>query len=482
LSANPIDRVDPRLLDSAADEIRRRDLSGNPFEPLLKGRLAEAPPAPPPYRYKESIEVRLLERLAESGGLHSPQIGDIPPRPDTFRGRVGAVLVAVVRRMLFWYTGQIRAFQTVVRDAAREQLSALQLLAAEQQRQSAALEEIASGLAEARDDERWKVLAAQEGRLSRIERSIDSRINQIERGQTEVRREVQELRREAQKVREDVNAAGIPHWAAILRAAQETGARLTALESHIDALDHELACDLNSARPVLRRRRSTEWRLSTDTLFTEHASKFRGDPDDIRSRLTIYAPYAKSAFAGTGGAPAIDLGSGRGEWLDILRENGILASGIDANEAHVMSCRSRGLQVAHGELIEFLQGLPTESHSLVTGFHIVEHLSFPDLLEVLDQTRRVLKPGGTAIFETPRPRNLFTSAHNFYLDPTHRSPLPTELLVFLVEARGLRHIETLALHPYPNTAKLPAADCPAVRFINENFYGPQDYCVVASKD
>ena len=92
--------------------------------------------------------------------------------------------------------------------------------------------------------------------------------------------------------------------------------------------------------------------------------------------------------------------------------------------------------MAEGDIFQFLQTLPDESRSIVTAFHILEHIRFSDMVDLIDQAVRILKPGGIVIFETPNPKNLFVSSNNFYLDPTHLNPIPSEFLAFLVEARG----------------------------------------------
>ena len=84
-----------------------------------------------------------------------------------------------------------------------------------------------------------------------------------------------------------------------------------------------------------------------------------------------------------------------------------------------------------------------------TAFHIIEHLEFNLLVRLLYETLRVLKTGGTAIFETSNPENVLAGSCYFYLDPTHRNPLPRQLVKFLAEHRGLRNVKIMELHPSP---------------------------------
>jgi O-antigen chain-terminating methyltransferase len=142
-------------------------------------------------------------------------------------------------------------------------------------------------------------------------------------------------------------------------------------------------------------------------------------------------------------------------------------------------CRERRLEVTESDGITHLRSLPDASIGAVTGFHIVEHLSFELLIQLLDETVRVLKPGGLAIFETPNPHNLLVGSANFYTDPTHRNPLPSPTLKFLAEARGLCRIEVINLHPFPEAFHVVGSEV-AERF-NEYFYGAQDYAVMGWK-
>jgi O-antigen chain-terminating methyltransferase len=208
---------------------------------------------------------------------------------------------------------------------------------------------------------------------------------------------------------------------------------------------------------------------------------FRGASPEIKDRLRIYVPYARRAVAASGGAPVLDLGCGRGEWLEILREEQIAAEGVDGNAEMVQACLDLGLKARQADIISFLRGLADHSHPMVTAYHLLEHLAFEDVLEILVQTVRVLRPGGIAIFETPNPRNLLVASHSFHLDPTHNRPLPSELLSFVAEVAGLCELETLFLHPYPSSFHLDERDCAAAKFINEVFYGPQDYALIAKK-
>jgi O-antigen chain-terminating methyltransferase len=81
----------------------------------------------------------------------------------------------------------------------------------------------------------------------------------------------------------------------------------------------------------------------------------------------------------------------------------------------------------------------------VSGFHIVEHIPFDDLLELVKESLRVLKPGGLLIMETPNPENIVVGSSSFYLDPTHQQPIPPSLLAFLPEYYGYEKVKIIRL-------------------------------------
>lgn len=185
-----------------------------------------------------------------------------------------------------------------------------------------------------------------------------------------------------------------------------------------------------------------------DAFYLAFEDQFRGSRALIKERLADYLPFLRVLQERIPDAVAVDLGCGRGEWLEFLKENGVMASGVDMNQRMVEQCRSLGLQATQGDAIIYLKSLPDASQAIVSGFHIVEHLAFPQLLELLRESFRVLRPGGIAIFETPNPECLRVSTYTFYMDPTHRNPVPLELLSFVATHVGFSSVHIERLHPY----------------------------------
>jgi O-antigen chain-terminating methyltransferase len=213
-----------------------------------------------------------------------------------------------------------------------------------------------------------------------------------------------------------------------------------------------------------------------DLLYSSLEDQLRGSRVDIKDELQVYLPVLSAAKIRDG---ILDVGCGRGEWLELLRDEGLAASGIDTNRLAVDQCARLQLDAREAEAITHLQTLPDSSLNCVTAFHFVEHLPLQTLARFLDESLRVLRTGGLLIIETPNPENLIVGSCNFYFDPTHRNPLPQLTMQCILESRGFGRLETIELHPM--IAEKLKGDDELTRRFNEYFYGPMDYAIVARK-
>lgn len=171
---------------------------------------------------------------------------------------------------------------------------------------------------------------------------------------------------------------------------------------------------------------------------------FRGPEAEIRHRLDRYLEQLKT------NAPVLDLGCGRGELLLMLREAGVDAMGIEGDAAVAQASRRRGLQVIEADVLEGLRSTEDASRGAVTAIHLFEHLEPATLLAVLAEVRRVLRPGGVLIAESPNPHSLRVGAALYWADPTHRRPLLPETLALYVKTAGLEVDGCEFLHPFPD--------------------------------
>jgi O-antigen chain-terminating methyltransferase len=125
-----------------------------------------------------------------------------------------------------------------------------------------------------------------------------------------------------------------------------------------------------------------------------------------------------------------------------------------------------------------LSALESGSQGAVTGFHIIEHLPFSVLLKVFKECRRVLKPGGIVLFETPDPENVVVGSGSFYLDPTHLRPLPKDLVAFVAKQAGFTDVRVMRVNPVPEKFGLLQNESDLEKRFTHYFYGPQDYAVI----
>lgn len=216
-----------------------------------------------------------------------------------------------------------------------------------------------------------------------------------------------------------------------------------------------------------------------DAYYIAFEDKFRGSRADIKDRLRDYVEPIKIAGAGGIDKPILDIGCGRGEWLELLREEGLTAYGIDSNAMMVERSVQAGLDARHDDLLAHLHQLPDASRSAVTAFHVVEHLPLGVLIDFLDEVLRVLSPGGLLILETPNPETMKVGATTFYYDPTHRNPLPPLPLQFMVEHRGFSEVEVKKFRPF--TQGLLESKTADAELLNCVLFGPQDYAVLARR-
>ena len=186
--------------------------------------------------------------------------------------------------------------------------------------------------------------------------------------------------------------------------------------------------------------------MSSDNFYRAFEERYRGSRKLIQERLRVYLPYIQPLRTlHAHDAAAIDLGCGRGEWLELIETQGFKAHGVDLDEGMLSACQALHLQAFHADALSHLRTQPDASLALISGFHIAEHLDFEELQALIVESIRVLKPGGLLILETPNPENLVVGSNSFYLDPTHQRPLPPKLLSFLTEYYGYARTKILRL-------------------------------------
>ena len=203
-------------------------------------------------------------------------------------------------------------------------------------------------------------------------------------------------------------------------------------------------------------------------------SRMRGSVDAIRERQRRYVEDFRDA------APVLDVGCGRGELLQLLREAGIEARGIDADADMVAYARGEGLDVEQADLLEHLERLDDGSLGGIFMGQVVEHLPPGVLVRSLELAAAKLRPGGVLIAETINPLSPLALRH-YFADLTHAQPLVPETLELLARQSGFAQTELRYLNE--PAERLTEPDDPViaanVRRLNELLFAPLDYALVA---
>ena len=236
--------------------------------------------------------------------------------------------------------------------------------------------------------------------------------------------------------------------------------------------------------------RASEASRGVDTLSHKYVGfedAFRGSPEQIRSRLADYV----SIFAGA--SDVLDIGCGRGEFLELLREQGVGGRAIDLNDAMVEVCREKGLDATKADALSYLRGVADQSLGGLFAAQVVEHLEPAYLTNLLDAAFEKLRPGGAIVLETINPACWFAFFESYLRDITHVRPLHPDTLKFLLIASGFNRIDIRYRAPYPEHEKLqPIAASPAfgdsaetinanVKKLNQLLFTHLDYAAVARR-
>ncbi len=189
-----------------------------------------------------------------------------------------------------------------------------------------------------------------------------------------------------------------------------------------------------------------EWMGDED--YRSFQDRFRGEPAVIAERMRNHV----ERFAAVDGKVA-DLGCGRGEFLDLLRDAGIVAVGVEINAVDVEECKRRGHQVFDADLFDWLEQQDDDSLGGIFMAQVIEHLPPSDWQRFIELAARKLAAGGRVVVETINPESLYAMARAYVIDPTHVRPVHPELLAFLARRAGLHPVEVEFQAPVPDAER-----------------------------
>ncbi len=272
--------------------------------------------------------------------------------------------------------------------------------------------------------------------MSRASESMDDIVDEMRR------------HREALLARERRSEAGV---AVVAAAQEELRTAVGVLQQATLSLKRELARlgsdgEPFSAQPV--QGPASQFDALDSHKYVGFEDHFRGSADDIRARVAEYLP----TFAGAN--DVLDIGCGRGEFLTLLREQGINARGIDINPAMVEVCREQTLDAVVADALGYLRSLPDGSLGGLFAAQVVEHLEPRYLTQLIDAAFDKLRPGSPIVLETINPACWFAFFESYIRDITHVRALHPDTLKYLLVASGFQHTEIRYRAPYPENEKL----------------------------
>ena len=214
--------------------------------------------------------------------------------------------------------------------------------------------------------------------------------------------------------------------------------------------------------------------------------QYRGDEADTRQKQQVYVDYFR------GRDNVVDLGCGRGEFLEALREAGIPARGVELGTDQLLLCQEKRLEVVQQDLFAFLESTPDESLGGIFSSQVIEHMTASDQLRYVALAYQKCKSGSPVLFETINPQCVYALLRNFFLDPTHIRPVHPETLQFAMESCNFRNVELRFSAPLTDLQvpplKIEGNSSPALeKFnagigrVNELLYGFQDYAAIGWK-
>jgi O-antigen chain-terminating methyltransferase len=249
------------------------------------------------------------------------------------------------------------------------------------------------------------------------------------------------------------------------------------------------------ARRDLASRTRAESPVHTNSFGTNYfcfADKFRGDETEIKNQLAAHLEYFRRC------KNVVDLGCGRGEFLELCEENKINALGVDTNDDMVLYCQRKGLQVHRADARAYLRSLPEKHLDGIFTAYLAEHMPPAEFAELLHLAYEKLQFGSHFVAEAINPACLSTLADNFYLDLLHVKPIHPQAFEFMLESLGFRNIKINYVTPVPEEERLRKLNSirdnldqierqriemynQNVDKLNELLFGYQAYAIVARK-
>jgi O-antigen chain-terminating methyltransferase len=320
--------------------------------------------------------------------------------------------------------------------------------------------------------------------LAEMSRSINVALDEMSRSENVA---LDVVRGDIVRVEQGVNAVQERFWSDFARFQQKIDNEVRLVRQRLLALSAAVDAGATSAAAAPGTAAAQQTTTPAAFDYSHFEDRFRGPEESIRKRQALYLPILKDA------APVLDVACGRGEMLELLREQGIAARGVDLDLDMIERCKAKDLPVERADALAYLESQPAESLGAIFSAQFIEHLPAAAYVRLIELAFSRLRPGGRLILETQNPECLAIFSQSFYLDPTHVRPVPPQQVRFLLEEAGFQHIAIHYLSPATEAGlpELPRmADAPglnaaqwnaAAERFNETYFRFMDYGIVGVK-
>ncbi len=313
--------------------------------------------------------------------------------------------------------------------------------------------------------------------LMQIENNKDLSLHKVE----ELNNKIESIEQNLLQIEKNVENSFSNINNAKLSSIQRT---LEVVSNRLRRIEHHIKYEEIDKIEVTKSNKRDSNVLDMDYFLFE--SLYRGSRDEIKERQKIYLKYFMNKNS------ILDIGCGKGEFIELLLENGINAEGIDIDKDNINYCVDRGLPVKQGEALEYLAKCNDNSLGGIFMGQVIEHLTPADLIVLIRLARKKLQADAYFIAETINPQCLMVYIESFYMDPTHTKPVHPLTVKFLVESEGFIDTDILYMSPVSDDFKIPGLEfeenCKninefnaAISRFNDLMYGNRDYAIIAKR-
>ena len=240
--------------------------------------------------------------------------------------------------------------------------------------------------------------------------------------------------------------------------------------------------------PLTREKAMTPQMMPVDNEYDcvdyfDFENHFRGSREAIKSVQKQYIPYFK------GRTNVLDLGCGRGEFLELLKECQINAIGVECYTEFAEYCKKKGLNVAEDDALVYLRN--QDKVGGIFAGQLIEHLKFNQIVELCELAYQKLEEGAYIIMETPNPMSLAIYTHAFYMDPSHNKPVHPLTMEYFMHKVGFKDVKILFTESSRYPVEIPELKVGGVenldafnksmKEVSETLFGSQDYAIIGRR-